>query len=115
MQPIDLSAALKATDGDVELLAEVVEAFLDEYPDLLTHLEPALAERNLAHVQRISHTIKGGLRLFGNVPSHAFAERLEEMGASGCLENGAETLESLKSSLALLRGQLLDALKNLSC
>ena len=42
MQPIDLSFALKATDGDIELLREVVGSFLEEYPTLLAQLEAAL-------------------------------------------------------------------------
>lgn len=113
MHPIDLSHALKATDGDLQLLQEVVEAFLEEYPTLLAQLEAALRAGNNPVVQRASHTIKGTLRLFGNVPSRAIAETLEEMGASGSLENATELYESLKMSLTTLRLQLLDAMKNL--
>ena len=113
MHPIDLSNALKATDGDLQLLQEVLEAFLEEYPTLLTQLEAALRAGNNVVVQRASHTIKGTLRLFGNVHSRAIAETLEQMGASGSLENASESYESLKMSLATLRHQLLDAMKNL--
>ncbi len=113
MQPLDLSLALKATDGDLDLLRDVVEAFLDEYPTLLAELGPALQTGDNATVQRASHTIKGTLRLFGNVPSKVFAERLEEMGAAGTLGNAMETFELLKQSLIALRQQLLDAMKNL--
>ena len=113
MHPIDLSYALKATDGDLALLQEVLEAFLEEYPTLLAQLEAALSTGNNAVVQRASHTINGTLRLFGNVPSRAIAETLEQMGASGSLENATESYESLKMSLSTLRLQILDAMKNL--
>ena len=113
MQPIDLSFALKATDGDIELLREVVGSFLEEYPTLLAQLEAALRAGDNAVVQRSSHTIKGTLRLFGKVPSQELAGLLEDMGASGSLENATETYESLKLSLTALRRQLLDAMKNL--
>ncbi len=113
MKPLDLSLALKATDGDIQLLREVIETFLQEYPILLAQLEAALQAGNHAVVQRSSHTIKGTLRLFGKVPSQELAELLEEMGTSGSLENATETYESLKLSLAALRRQLLDAIKNL--
>ncbi|HUP79375.1 MAG TPA: Hpt domain-containing protein [Pirellula sp.] len=112
MPPIDLSNALKATDGDLQLLQEVLEAFLDEYPTLLAQLEAALLAGNNVVVQRASHTIKGTLRLFGNVPSQAIAEILEQKGVSGSLENARESFESLKLSLATLRLQLLEAMKN---
>ena len=113
MQSIDLSLALKATDGDIELLHEVVESFLEEYPTLLAQLEAALQAGDKAVVQRSSHTIKGTLRLFGKSPSQELAELLEEIGASGSLENATETYELLKLSLATLRRQLLEAIKNL--
>ena len=113
MHPIDLSHALQATDGDLELLQEVLEVFLEEYPTLLAQMETALSAGNKAVVQRASHTIKGTLRLFGNVPSREIAETLEQMGASGSLENATESYESLKTSLATLRLQLLKAMKNL--
>lgn len=114
MHPIDLSYALKATDGDLELLREVLEAFLEEYPTQLAQMEAALSAGDNSVVQRASHTIKGTLRLFGNVPSRAIAETLEQMGASGSLENATESYESLKMSLATLRLQLLDAMKNIN-
>ncbi len=113
MQPLDLSLALKAADGDVDLLRDVLEAFLEEYPTLLAELEPALKAGDSAVVQRASHTIKGTLRLFGNVPSKELAERLEEMGASGSLDDAPKTYEALKQSLESLRRSLLDAMKNL--
>ena len=112
MQPIDLTLALKATDGDFELLKDVVDAFLEEYPTLMAVLEPAIVARDAAVVQRASHTIKGTLRLFGNVPAKAFAEQLEEMGQSGVLEHALDTFESLKHELSTLRAQLVDAMKD---
>lgn len=114
MQPLDLSLALKAADGDIDLLHEVVEAFLEEYPTLLAQLEPALQTGDSAIVQRASHTIKGTLRLFGNVAARDLAGRLEELGASGSLENATETYESLKQSLETLRRSLLEAMKKLA-
>ena len=119
MQTIDLSLAMKATEGDLELLQVVIEAFLEEYPALLAELEPAIRAGDNAVVQRASHTIKGTLRLFGNVPSRELAERLEEMGCTKSLGNAeslgkaAETYDALKLSLASLRRQLSDAMKNL--
>ena len=113
MQPIDLSLALNATDGDIELLRDVVEAFLEEYPTLLVQLEAAIQAGDKALVQRSSHTIKGTLRLFGKVPSQELAGLLEEMGTSGSLENATETYQSLKLSLAALRPQLLESMKHM--
>ncbi len=112
MKPIDLTTALKATDGDFELLKDVVDAFLEEYPTLMTELEPAILRADLVVVQRASHTIKGTLRLFGNVPAQAFAERLEEMAKLGALNHAQETFESLRVELFSMREQLVEAMKD---
>ena len=111
MQPIDLTLALKATDGDVELLKDVIETFLEEYPVLLAQLEPAILAGDRVVVQRASHTIKGTLRLFGDVPAKGFAECLETMGQSGDLKHAPKTVDSLKVALASLRKQLMDSMK----
>lgn len=111
MKPIDLTTALKATDGDFELLKDVVDAFLEEYPTLMAELEPAILKSDLVVVQRASHTIKGTLRLFGDVPAQAFAERLEEMAQSGALNQAQETFESLRVELSSMREQLVEAMK----
>ena len=113
MDRIDLSIALKATDGDYELLQVVIEAFVEEYPMLLSELESAIQAGDSVVVQRSSHTIKGTLRLFGNVPAREFAEQLEEMGSTGSLGNAAETYGSLQRSMASLRRQLSLAMKDL--
>ena len=113
MEPLDLSLAIKAADGDLELLQVVIEAFLEEYPALLAELETAIRAGDSVVVQRASHTIKGTLRLFGNVPSKELAERLEEMGCTGSLRMATETYDSLKLSLASLGRQLSHAMKNL--
>jgi len=113
MEPIDLTQALKATDGDIALLQEVLEAFFEEYPTLLRDLESALQTGDSAVVQRASHTIKGSLRLFGNVRSKELAERLERMGAAGTLGDAMESYETLKQILASLESQLQEAMKAL--
>lgn len=113
MQSPDMSLALKSTEGDVDLLKDVIEAFLEEYPLLLAEIGSAIESANSAAVQRASHTIKGPLRLFGEVPAHEFSRRLEEIGQSGDLANAEPTLQSLKSSLETLRQQLLESMKTL--
>lgn len=114
METINLALALKATDGDVDLLKDVVTAFLDEYPSLLAELEPAVLANDHAVIRRVSHTIKGTLRLFGDVPAKVLAERLEEMGQTGVLECAPETFLSLRSALVTFRSQLVAAVDDLN-
>jgi two-component system, sensor histidine kinase and response regulator len=114
MGPLDLSLALEAADGDVDLMQAVIETFLEETPILLAELEQALRSNNAVVVQRASHTIKGNLRLFGNVPATLLAEQLESMGAEHDLRNGVETFDLLQDSLRTLKLQIVKSLPRLA-
>jgi len=37
-----ITTALKSTDGDIELLRDVIDMFLEEYPTLILQLETAI-------------------------------------------------------------------------
>jgi HPt (histidine-containing phosphotransfer) domain-containing protein len=111
MKTIDLSLALKATEGDMELLCEVIYAFLDEYPGLLNEIAKGLDTRDHRAVQRASHTIKGTLRIFGEIPARQSAGELEAMGQSGDLSRAEKTFETLQSDLQSFRQQVVELLK----
>ncbi len=108
-----MAEALKSTEGDTELLRDVVEAFLEESPTLLDHLEHAISRSDYVEVRRASHTLKGTLRLFGSTPSRDLAADLEEMGRAQSLEDAELKLADLKDSFDLLRSQLVLGLKTL--
>jgi HPt (histidine-containing phosphotransfer) domain-containing protein len=110
---LDLSAALKATEGDIDLLRDVVDAFLEEYPTLLAELERALGTRDTTTIRRASHTLRGSLRLFGDAISRELAERLEGMGVTGELDHARSTYQALQHSLDNLRKQLCSAMQKL--
>jgi HPt (histidine-containing phosphotransfer) domain-containing protein len=111
MKTIDLSLALKATEGDMELLCDVIHAFLEEYPGLLDEIARGLDTRDHRAIQRASHTIKGTLRIFGDIPARQTAGELEAMGQSGDLARAEKTFEALRSDLQTFHQQVLESLK----
>src|SRR5690606_25902734 len=61
---INWTMALGVVQDDRDLLREVVEAVLEETPQLLAALPPAITSKDAKTVQRLAHTIKGNLRTF---------------------------------------------------
>ncbi len=96
---VDWSAAMKAVDGDQQLLREVIEAFLEECPRMVEECEQSIANSDAAVLRRAAHTIKGGLRTFGAEPAMEVAARLEELGRAGELQGSQEVLAALKQQL----------------
>jgi PAS domain S-box-containing protein len=103
---LDLTTALDATDGDVDLLKEVIRAFLDEAPQLAAELEQAVHAGDGDTVQRAAHTIKGAVRLFPDCPVRDAAENLEQMGRDQDLAQAEAALTRLKARLDDLLAQM---------
>ena len=83
---VDWTFALASVDGDLDLLAVVVEACLEELPKLLTELDAAIQSADAKSVWRVAHTIKGSIRFFGEGPLGQAASKLEGLGRQGILQ-----------------------------
>ena len=103
---LDWSAAMQAVGGDRDLLASVVEATLDEWPQCIDSLKEALQADDAATVHRVGHTLKGSLKLFNATPAANIALLLEETGKTGYLEGAAPMLEALDSQIQKLLPEL---------
>ena len=55
----DYADFLARIDGDVELLKEVIEIFLEDTPRLLSDLYTAIERNDLVAAERAAHTLKG--------------------------------------------------------
>ena len=55
----DYDDFLERMDGDMDLLKEVIEIFLDDSPNLLAALRLALRSRDAAAMEKAAHTLKG--------------------------------------------------------
>ncbi len=91
---IDWEVARKSTFGEEDLLQEVLEAFLEELPRLLTSLEQSLSTEDMHESRRFAHTIKGNLRTLGAAPVD-MAQELE----TACAESRGEDARALLSTL----------------
>lgn len=111
----NLQTALETTDGDEELLRDVIEAFLVEYPQRLAELEMAFTKQDWMTARRAAHTIKGTLRIFGDDQSKQKAVHLETLCQADSSTDWMPGLRSLEQSLRELDGQLREYLRGASC
>jgi HPt (histidine-containing phosphotransfer) domain-containing protein len=70
---------LNRLEGDEDLLAEVVEIFLDEAPRQLAALRMAIEGQSAESGAEIAHSLKGELSYFGNTEVSERARRLEDL------------------------------------
>ncbi len=102
------AALLERVDGDEALLRELVDLFLQTYPDLLRRLRADCENGDADDLARQAHTLKGMLGNFGTGPAFTLALELEQAGRGGCA--GAEALDlfgRLDAAVEVLRADLL--------
>ncbi len=97
---VDLAHALTWVDQDRVLLAELVEIFLQDYPQRLTELRVAVAQGDAPRTHRVAHGLKGSVAGFGANQAKELALRLELIGKSGNLAEAGPALVDLEGELA---------------
>jgi CheY-like chemotaxis protein len=107
LQQLDESLALSRVGGDIELLKEVVELFLDDYPSTFEKIRAAVASRDATSLEHHAHSLKGSVSTFGANRAFEAAFTLEKQGRSGDLSDAPEGLLQLEQALEALRPELV--------
>jgi len=81
---------LRATT-DAEFVAEMIDTFLEDSPQLMSEMRQALKDGNAEAFRRAAHSLKSNASSFGANELSALAKQLEMMGKSADL-NGADDL-----------------------
>ena len=102
----DRPAALARVGDDLELLQEIARLFLDDTPNMMSHIEQAIAARDADALGRSAHTLKGCVSNFGAAEVYEAALNLEKLGRNGDLDNARDGLDRLRRSLENLRPEL---------
>ena len=98
---------LSNMDGDTELLQELIELFLEDYPGSLTEIENAIKEKNANNLERSAHSFKGMLLNFAAIPASDVAFKLEKMGRDADFSQAEEAFLDLKKEIELVKQVLL--------
>jgi len=87
---------LKQMSGE-DFINELIDAFLDDAPKMITAMETALAAKDAEAFRRNAHSLKSNANTFGAMELAALARELEVMGRESNLEVG-ERLSVLKQT-----------------
>jgi len=106
LRQLDESLALSRVGGDVELLKEVIELFLSDYPSTFEKIKSAVAASDATALEHHAHSLKGSVSTFGADRAFEAAFALEKQGRSGDLRGAQEGLLQLEQALEALRPDL---------
>ena len=86
--------ALKEAMG-ADYIGELVQAYFEETPQLLSKLEQALAKQDCDAFRQAAHSIKSTSNSFGALEFGALAKELELLGREAKLEGAPGKVEML--------------------
>ena len=103
---LDHEVAMARVGGDVELLKELAQLFLEEYPRLMAELRAAYEHGDATQVEHTAHGLKGSVANFGAKRAVDAAYQIEQLGRAGKLGPVADALQSLDLALLALHAEL---------
>ena len=99
---LDWKEALRATDGDHELLRVVLDELLKEWPRLLAELNASAASGDAVTLRRAAHTIRGSLRLFGLTTAAQLAGQVETLARLDKVIEATQLLPELRTQAGIV-------------
>jgi two-component system sensor histidine kinase/response regulator len=100
--PLDLAAAMMVADGERELLQEMIEVLLAEYPAQLATLRTALHDGDARRLEHTAHSLKGALGAVGATHAQGLAQQLETKARADQLEGALSIWQQLDAELVRL-------------
>jgi two-component system sensor histidine kinase/response regulator len=108
MQVIDRTEALERVEGDVDLLRELVQIFLEDLPERVGEIRAALAARDTQILARAAHSLKGSAANISAIAVSDAARRLEKAAQESDLMNASTALRDLETEVEVLAKELSD-------
>jgi two-component system, sensor histidine kinase and response regulator len=103
----DRGEALDRLQGDEQLLSDLAEVFLRDYPGELANIRRLIDQGNLQRVERATHSLKGSIGNFATRRAFAMAFNLERTARRGDLKKCASLYAELEAELEILKPELL--------
>lgn len=98
IQPIDMEEALDIVDSDEELLKEIFDIFIDDYPDVIGKIKEAIQAGNADNLNSSAHALKGMLQNVGALTVTDIAFELETMGKQRDMSKASDTFKNLEEA-----------------
>lgn len=108
---INTEELLQRVGGDKQLLAELVDVFVDDYPSVLKEMRSSIDEGNLESLRVAAHTLKGTAAYLAAESVFTMACNLENLSLKGELPSCMSVVAGLAAELEKVREALLVIVK----
>ena len=106
---IDVEHMLQGVGNDSELAAELIDMFQEDLPSMLENLQAAITGEDLEVVNRLAHSLKTPLGLFGASDARDQSHKLE-LAAD---QTGATSFPDIEDLFSSLRTEITEVSREL--
>jgi len=99
---INVAQALGQLDGDRELLAEVIDIFVETIPELMDELQSAISSNDAVKLQGAAHSLKGAASNICAEHVRFTAQQLEVMGQQSDFKEVEVVMAALQGHVSAL-------------
>jgi PAS domain S-box-containing protein len=111
---LNADGLIRSFENDRQLFEELVEIFLNDFPQMLETLRGSLMNADAETFKRTAHSLKGMLRNFQAESAAETAFELEQIGDRGKLEDAGQIVDSLAGELDDVALKLKEVVKKIS-
>jgi PAS domain S-box-containing protein len=108
LDPVALERLREMVGGDPQILAELIDTFLEDGPRLLADMCQSVEKGDAAGLRLAAHGLKSNSADFGAMALSELCRELEMMGKSGVLEGTSELLEQVEVEHERVRAALAE-------
>ena len=102
-ESLNLSRAMEAVDGDMDLFREIVCEFMAEYPHQIEQIRQGIERGDPDKLEKSAHCLKGAVGNFGAKEAYEIAYALEQLGEKSLLEGAPDMLRDLEAEMSKVR------------
>ncbi|MFH1113831.1 MAG: PAS domain S-box protein [Pseudomonadota bacterium] len=110
---LQISKLLDRTDGDRELLREILDLFQDDSPRLLEEIRDAVKDGDHEALRKAAHALKGSVAVFSTDGAFEAAQRMERQAGLGSMTQVSNALKNLETEISSLLDDLAGIAKEL--
>jgi CheY-like chemotaxis protein/HPt (histidine-containing phosphotransfer) domain-containing protein len=111
---LNAEGLIRSFENDQDLFQELVEIFLNDFPQMLSALRDSLESDDPKTFKRTAHSLKGMLRNFQAESAAETAFELEQMGDREKLDGADQIVDSLTGQLEEVSRRLKQLVKQVS-
>jgi HPt (histidine-containing phosphotransfer) domain-containing protein len=103
----DPDEVLEQIGGDKDLLVDIINIFIDTYPEDLKTLQESIEEGDTETIRKNAHRMKGSVSNFGKYRAFESAKSIEDLAKEGNLSKMPEMYNELATNLTDLENEVI--------